>query len=151
MSLLRSLLLLTRRPPPGACARCLATRSGRAEATAAGAAGVVDPRAVQALFERLERGAAPLIDANGGAVSVARSAGELRLNGGSGRSFILTAEEGGAVRLQSTATTGLAKSEMNYTYKIDATGGWRCVTDGHHLLDLLTRDVVYHWKGIPSW
>jgi N-acylneuraminate cytidylyltransferase len=42
----------------------LATRSGRAESIAAGAAGVVDPRAVQDLFERLERGAAPLIDAN---------------------------------------------------------------------------------------
>ncbi len=122
------------------------TRAARAAAAAPARA---DPAAIAALFDQLQRGASSLVD-----VAVERDgSASLSLHGPGGKSFLLTTEHGaGTVRLQSTAATGLAKSEMFYTYRHNAaTGHWVCVDTGHFLIELLTRDCVFHFRGVPSW
>lgn len=133
--------------------RLLATR---AERDAARAPAGADGGAVAALFDHLERGVAPMLAANAGALAVAREgATALRFVGGGGKpTFHLTLEAVSptpTLRLQSTASTGLAKSEMWYDYTLSRSGVWACVGDGHLLLDLLTRDMLHHFKGVPEW
>lgn len=128
----------------------LATRSERA----AKQAPTNDPLIVQKLFDKLQAGMAPVIAANAGRVKVERDEAVLRLAGPDGKGFIISTESmtPPTIRLQSTASTGLAKSEMFYNYRYQPNiDQWVCVTDGHFLLELLTRDVVYHFNGVPSW
>jgi hypothetical protein len=145
-------LLLTRAAGRGAAARAPAAPARAVTRAARAAAAHVappDPAAIAALFDQLQRGAASLVD-----VTVERDgAASLALHGPGGKSFLLTTEHGaGTVRLQSTASTGLAKSEMFYTYRHNAaTGHWVCVDTGHFLIELLTRDCVFHFRGVPSW
>lgn len=134
------------RPAPAvALRRGLATRAERAARLAA----VADPAAIGTLFDRLQAGASTLVD-----VRVERSDTQLRLVGGEGKSFNITVERADPplLRLQSTNATGLAKGEHFYDYQLNPSNGqWECVTDKHFLVELLTRDVVFHWKGVPSW
>jgi hypothetical protein len=133
--------------------RLLATR---AERDAARAPAGADSGAVAALFDQLERGVAPMLAVNAGSLAVAREgATALRFVGSGGKpTFHLTLEAvspAPTLRLQSTASTGLAKSEMWYDYALSRSGVWACVGDGHLLLDLLTRDMLHHFKGVPEW
>lgn len=133
-----------------AATRGLATRAERAARQAA----AVDPAVIPALFDRLEAGAAPVVAANAGRVRVTRDDRSLRIEGPDGKGYIVSAESADppTVRLQSTSSTGLAKSEAHYDYRFaPESGQWVCTTDKHFLLELLTRDVVYHFQGVPSW
>jgi hypothetical protein len=133
-----------------ATVRALATRAERAARQVA----AVDPSVILALFDRLEAGAAPVVAANAGRVRVTRDDRSLRIEGPDGKGYIVSAEstDPPTVRLQSTSSTGLAKSEAHYDYRFQpASGQWECTTDKHFLLELLTRDVVYHFQGVPSW
>lgn len=125
--------------------QAFATRAERA----ARMVSVADPKAIANLFDRLQSGASTLIG-----VTVERTDTSLKLVGPDSKSFLISVErlDPPSLRLQSTAATGLAKGEHYYDYQFNPVNGqWTCVTDKHYLIELLTRDCVYHFQGVPSW
>ena len=125
----------------------LAALTTRAElaARAAAASAPFAPLA-SALFERIVVGVAGVAAANDG-FTVSRSASgvSLRARGGS-PAFDVTADA--AAR---TVSFCAPKTGQRYAYAYDAVRGWVCTTDGHLLLEMLARELVYHCKGFPDF
>lgn len=152
MRLLRALTVIppcTRylRFPPAAHLRAFATRAELAAARAAASqpAPPVSPAAVSSLFARIDAGLDGMREANGASFRVQRSATRLSIETPKG-TFVL---EGGA----DGVTFSSPKGEQGVrVYSLDERlGVWCAVPDGHYLLEMLARDLVYCAKGYPSF
>ena len=141
-------LLEAVRPRPAA--RGLATRAELAAARAA-------PRApagpaIAALFAQVERGLAPMAEANAGFTIAREGAAVLRVATARG-DFVLTASEAeGTVTFSSPK---VSQAGGAHVYRLAPTGHWAAVADGHLLLELLTRDLIHNvpggLRGVPSF
>ena len=131
-------------------ARAFATRAELAAARAAEARGPIaaTPAEVSALLSTIEAGLHGMREANGARFVVTRvSPTELTIEtGAAGRApFVLTMEGGGVTLSSPKGEHGI----RNYVRRTD--GVWIAVPDGHFLLELLARDLVYCAKGYPTW
>jgi hypothetical protein len=133
--------------------RPLATRAERAAAQSAAAARPGLPQ-MQALFARLEAGLVGMAAANPGFV-VRRAEGGAALVIDTGRDVLQVTGDPATGRL-SYCSPKVGHGGGVLTYALNAaTGEWCCEADGHFLIELLTRELIFHrpggLKGVPSW
>ena len=147
LPLLRRLLAPSLRAPLH-LQRFAAPLTTRAElaARAAAASAPFAPLAA-ALFDRIAAGAAPVAAANAG-FTIARSAGGVALRAAGGAPAFDVSVDAAA----RTVSYVSPKTGARYTYAHEAArGGWVSTADGHLLLEMLARELVYHCKGFPDF
>ena len=133
--------------------RGLATRAERAAAQAAAAARPGLPQ-MHALFARLEAGLVGMAQANAG-FSVRRAEGGSALVIDTGRDVLQVTADAAAGRV-TYSSPKVGHGGGLITYRLDAaTGEWCCEKDGHFLIELLTRELIFHrpggLQGVPTW
>jgi frataxin-like iron-binding protein CyaY len=99
------------------------------------------------LFDKLHAGIEPMKASNAG-LEIVQEPGILRITTADGKVFSFSIDEPSR-----TLTFVTAKTGQQYTYKHDVTkaGTWVSVTDGHQLVELLARELVYFCKGYPEF
>lgn len=111
---------------------------------------VAFPDRVAQLFEKLEAGLKGMVEHNVGfAVQKQGRFDSLTVvTGVAGRgNFSISSDTA-----QSTVTLVSPKDGGQHTYRYDVRSGqWVDVSNGHFLLELLTRDIIYICKGYPSF
>ena len=123
-------------------ARGLATRAELAAARAAASLPVAaaTPAQVATLFAAIEAGLQGMVEANAPRFVVTRGGRELTIEtGAEGRApFVLSVDAAGTLSLSSP------KGEHGMRF-------YERRGDGHYLLELLARDLIYCAKGFPSF
>jgi hypothetical protein len=113
------------------------------------------------LVEKLHAGLQGMVDSNQGNMEVTRQGTGLTVHA-YGKVFSIGVErqgstggqeaegQGQGVVTYASPKTGHAGGPLSYT--LDAkTGQWTNTSDGHYLLELLSRDLIYHAKGYPTF
>jgi hypothetical protein len=133
---------------PCATSRLCAGFATRAELAARGKA-ASEPFGMQVgrLFDQLAAGVADMAAVNAGFCVERDGAERLTIDGGNGRLFTLTSEP--AARRVCLTTP----KHANVYYVVDPAqpGTWIGAADRHFLVELLTRELIYHCKGFPSF
>lgn len=132
-------------------ARWLATRAQRTAAQTAAAAKPGLPQFLE-LFGRLEAGLAGMKEANPG-FAVRREGTALVIDTGREELRIVGDEATGCL---SYSSPKVGHGGGLLTYKLNPlTGHWCCAADGHFLIELLTRELIFHrpggLQGVPTW
>jgi hypothetical protein len=136
-------------------ARFFATRAELAAARAAAAGGSGMRVQIEELFTRIQKACEEggMAEKNAGFKVVRESPTKLVVDLGSASNHVvLTLEADGGwsgVSMTSSKQAG-ARGAMHYKYN-PITGHWTSETDKHFLIELLTRDMVYHCKGYPAF
>jgi hypothetical protein len=129
--------------PAGRAVRSLATRSERAAAQAAAAAptGLAE---IEAMFARLQAGLVGMAEENPG-FSVRREGSALVIS--TGRSVLRVAGDPATGQL-TYSSPKVGHGGGTLTYRLNKlTGHWCCTADGHFLIELLTRELIFHVPG----
>jgi frataxin-like iron-binding protein CyaY len=129
----------------GSCAaRGMASRSER-DASRLRAA-IPFPQVAASLFDNVQAATKDMVASNAG-FSVAVSGPELKIVTGNGdKVFRLTADP-----VAETVCLNSPKNGLFY-YKYDPSRQtWVHIQDGHFLVELLTRDLIYYCKGFPTF
>lgn len=101
------------------------------------------------LLQRLLTGLQSMVETNSGAMVVERGEGGLVIRVGD-KAFTLTVDASSKAVAYASPKAGHTGGPLQY--KHDArTGQWTNTTDGHLLLELLSRDLIYHAKGYPNF
>jgi len=149
----RAALLIARVGAPRATrVRALATRAELAAQKAALSA-PLDPARLSALFSQIERGLAGMAaDNNGFRVERLGDAAGVRVHTARGV-FELTANAAGTVTF-SSPKVGHSGGAHDYRWS-ERAGHWASTSDGHFLLELLTRDLIHAvpggLRGMPTF
>ena len=137
---------------PALARRCLASRADMArDRQAAATASTAFPAHYQQLARTVAHGVAPLASANEGFELTTGQDGSLALDVAGVRRFTLQPDAATAqVVLAMPATSFSGGGDMRYRFD-ERTAAWLDVTNGHHLVEKLVRDLVASCKGCPEF
>lgn len=106
-----------------------------------------------ALMDKVVAGLQDMVASNGGVMAMSRQGqgegGGVVITAGD-KTFSLGVDAGSKVVTYASPKAAHAGGPLSYT--LDArTGQWTSPQDGHYLLELLSRDLIYHAKGYPTF
>lgn len=106
-----------------------------------------------ALMDKIVSGLSDMVTSNGGAMTMSRhgprEGGGVTITAGD-KTFALGIDAGSKMVTYTSPKAAHAGGPLFYT--LDArTGQWVSTQDGHYLLELLSRDLIYHAKGYPTF
>ena len=138
-------------PGLGLLSRGLVTRAERAAAQAQAQAKAGQPQ-ISALFARLEAGLVGMTAENAG-FRVYHDGASLVID--TGRDVLRVTGDAAAGQISySSPKVGHGGGMLTYTLN-PLSGEWVNTSDGHFLIELLTRELIFHvpggLKGVPSW